>query len=495
MIINSLKNLGLFFSHHQIGVLLFNYTILALSESLRLKIPSPETTSFDFDCVGGLECLISVFRALDMGSCLSSSGETRSRRRKSSSKRRSCSSSFDNTGEDEPLLHRIPGRMFLNGSTDHASLFSQQGKKGPNQDAMIVWENFGSMADTVFCGVFDGHGPYGHVIAKRVRDLLPLKLGSHLESSYVSCEEVLKEISLNTADRKTSESLVHISANGESRIYNKDQDMVQTLLTSIVKAYRFMDKELKMQVDVDCFCSGTTAVTMVKQGQHLVVGNIGDSRAVLGTRNKENKLVPFQLTEDLKPDVPAEAARIKRCRGRIFALRDEPGVARLWLPNHNSPGLAMARAFGDFCLKDFGLISVPDVSYRRLTEKDEFLVLATDGIWDVLTNEEVVEIVAKAPTRCTAGRALVEAAVRNWRWKFPTSKVDDCAVVCLFLDSKPDNLSTASFSVDKHISNGLTEPDTASTSTPGSGTESPELNGVDRIDTLVNLTMHVPTKE
>ncbi|KAL0754536.1 hypothetical protein Bca101_092204 [Brassica carinata] len=247
------------------------------------------------------------------------------------------------------------------------------------------------MEDTVFCGVFDGHGPYGHVIAKRVRDLLPLKVGSHLES-YLSCEEVLKEISLNTADRMTSDSLVQISANGESRVYNKDQDMVQMLLTSIVKAYRFMDKELKMQVDVDCFCSGTTAVTMVKQGQHLVVGNIGDSRAVLGTRNKENKLVPFQLTEDLKPDVPAEAARIKRC---------------------NSPGLAMARAFGDFCFKDFGLISVPDVSYRRLTEKDEFVVLATDWIWDVLTNEEVVEIVAKAPTRCTAGRALVEAAARE----------------------------------------------------------------------------------
>ncbi|CAF2107633.1 unnamed protein product, partial [Brassica oleracea] len=330
---------------------------------------------------------------------------------------------------------------FLNGSTDHASLFSQQGKKGPNQDAMIVWENFGSMEDTVFCGVFDGHGPYGHVIAKRVRDLLPLKVGSHLES-YLSCEEVLKEISLNTADRMTSDSLVQISANGESRVYNKDQDMVQMLLTSIVKAYRFMDKELKMQVDVDCFCSGTTAVTMVKQGQHLVVGNIGDSRAVLGTRNKENKLVPFQLTEDLKPDVPAEAARIKRC---------------------NSPGLAMARAFGDFCFKDFGLISVPDVSYRRLTEKDEFVVLATDWIWDVLTNEEVVEIVAKAPTRCTAGRALVEAA-------FASS-----------FDSKPDKLSTASFSVDKHISNGLTEPDTTSTSTPGSGTKSPHTRDNQRV--------------
>lgn len=61
-------------------------------------------------------------------------------------------------------------------------------------------------------------------------------------------------------------------------------------------------------------------------------------------------------------------------------MQDEPEVARVWLPNNDSPGLAMARAFGDFCLKDFGLISVPDIYYRRLTEKDEFVILATDGV-------------------------------------------------------------------------------------------------------------------
>ena len=44
----------------------------------------------------------------------------------------------------------------------------------------------------------------------------------------------------------------------------------------------------------------------------------------------------------------------------------------------------MARAFGDFCLKDFGLISVPEISYHQLTEKDEFVVLATDGVGDQL---------------------------------------------------------------------------------------------------------------
>jgi serine/threonine protein phosphatase PrpC len=79
-----------------------------------------------------------------------------------------------------------------------------------------------------------------------------------------------------------------------------------------------------------------------------------------------------------------EARRIKRCNGRVFAHQDEPDVARLWLPNCNSPGLAMARAFGDFCLKDFGLISVPEVTYRRIIEKDEFIVLATDGVTKIL---------------------------------------------------------------------------------------------------------------
>ena len=75
-----------------------------------------------------------------------------------------------------------------------------------------------------------------------------------------------------------------------------------------------------------------------------------------------------------------EAERIKRCKGRVFALEDEPEVARVWLPHDDSPGLAMARAFGDFCLKDFGLIAVPEVTYARVTERDQFVVLASDGV-------------------------------------------------------------------------------------------------------------------
>ena len=80
-----------------------------------------------------------------MGSILSSDGQRGSpsstgtgRKQKSGAKRKGTRASIDYKTEE--ILHQIPGRMFSNGSSPAASLFSQQGKKGVNQDAMIVWE-------------------------------------------------------------------------------------------------------------------------------------------------------------------------------------------------------------------------------------------------------------------------------------------------------------------------------------------------------------------
>ncbi|XP_042480891.1 probable protein phosphatase 2C 33 [Macadamia integrifolia] len=385
-----------------------------------------------------------------MGSCLSADGRsglpgspTSESKRKNGRRRRSMrSSSFDYKRDEQ--LRRIAGRMFLNGASEVASLFTQQGRKGTNQDAMIVWENFGSRTDTVFCGVFDGHGPYGHLVAKRVRDSLPLKLSAHWEVN-IGSEGGSRELSTSAMVSMNSEDTSFMYVEEESRESidieenKKHPEIFLTLKESFLKAFKVMDKELKLHPNIDCFCSGTTAVTLVKQGQDLIIGNVGDSRAILGTRNQDDALTAVQLTVDLKPNLPVEAERIRQCRGRVFALRDEPEVSRVWLPNNDSPGLAMARAFGDFCLKDFGLISVPEISYRRLTERDEFVVMATDGVWDVLSNKEVVDIVASAPARSTAARSLVESAVRAWKFKYPTSKIDDCAVVCLFLVSDSNN--------------------------------------------------------
>ncbi|CAL9748109.1 unnamed protein product [Musa acuminata subsp. burmannicoides] len=344
----------------------------------------------------------------------------------------------DGSGEaEEDELDRVPGRMFLNGTSEAACLYTQQGRKGTNQDAMIVWENFSLTKDTIFCGVFDGHGPSGHMVSKKVRDSLPLKLSTQWRASLNSHESPDPNGSISGSMNSEETASMSIDDEcGESLEVDENEklpEMYLPLKQSFLKSFKSMDKELKFHPTIDCFCSGTTAVTVVKQGQDLVIGNIGDSRAIMGTRDKENNLTAVQLTVDLKPNLPREAARIQQCKGRVFALQDEPEVARVWLPNNDSPGLAMARAFGDFCLKDYGLISVPEISYRHLTEKDDFIVLATDGVWDVLSNKEVVDVVGSAPTRSTAARAVVDCAVRAWRFKFPTSKIDDCAVVCLFL--------------------------------------------------------------
>lgn len=148
----------------------------------------------------------------------------------------------------------------------------------------------------------------------------------------------------------------------------------------------------------------------------------------------------------------------------------------------------------------------------------------------MLSNKEVVDIVAAAPGRSSAARALVESAVRAWRYKYPTSKVDDCAVVCLFLDSDLHQISSASHAKSKEqpssaiqVNNGDVEDVSGPTGLVRSGTcresndasrgesseeESKEeeiddeaekewsaLEGVSRVNTLLNLPRFVPDKE
>ncbi|KAK6142541.1 hypothetical protein DH2020_022889 [Rehmannia glutinosa] len=328
-------------------------------------------------------------------------------------------------------LHHLSSarnRIFANGRSSSSCIFTQQGRKGINQDAMIVWEDF-MAEDVTFCGVFDGHGPHGHLVARKVRDTLPLKLSSFVNSF----ESKRNGSSANCCNGNVKSDVV------DSVKDTSVEDKVESSWReAFLKSYKAMDKELRSHPNVDCFCSGSTAVTVVKQGSNLFMGNIGDSRAILGSKDSNDSMVAIQLTVDLKPDLPREAERIKRCKGRVFALQDEPEVPRVWLPFDDAPGLAMARAFGDFCLKEYGVISIPEFSHRILSDRDKFVVLASDGVWDVLSNEEVVEIVSSAPTRSSAARIVVESAAREWKTKYPTSKMDDCAVVCLFLDGKMD---------------------------------------------------------
>lgn len=110
--------------------------------------------------------------------------------------------------------------------------------------------------DVTFCGVFDGHGPHGHLVARRVRDTLPLKLSSFMNSSE---------------SKKNGSTANCCNGNVKSDVVDPVKDMpteesVESLWReALLKAYKAMDKELRSHPNLDCFCSGSTAVSVIKQ--------------------------------------------------------------------------------------------------------------------------------------------------------------------------------------------------------------------------------------
>ena len=106
-------------------------------------------------------------------------------------------------------------------------------------------------------------------------------------------------------------------------------------------------------------------------------------------------------------------------------------------------------------------------------------------IWDVLSNEEVIEIVASAESHSRAAQAVVESAVRAWKHKYPTSKVDDCAVVCLFLGLDASMTSATKLDQGKYVE----EEDESSSSMYNmeAGKDWSALEGVSRLNTLLTL--------
>ncbi|CAA3001664.1 probable phosphatase 2C 73 [Olea europaea subsp. europaea] len=323
------------------------------------------------------------------------------------------------------LMLTTSGTVNVEGSHNFASVFSKRGQKGVNQDRCIVWEEFGCQEDMIFCGIFDGHGPWGHFVAKRVRESMPLSL-------LCNWQETLVEASLDPNFDLESDKKLH-----KFNVWKH----------SYLKTCASIDQELERHRKIDSFYSGTTALTIVRQGEYIFIANVGDSRAVLATMSETGNLVPVQLTIDFKPNLPQEAERIIQCKGRVFCLHDEPGVHRLWLPDEESPGLAMSRAFGDYCVKDYGLVSVPEVTQRHITSKDQFVVLATDGVWDVISNEEAVQIVSSTPDRVKSGRRLVDCAVHAWKKKRKGIAIDDISVIVLYFHSSSSSCDQLRFAV------------------------------------------------
>ncbi|XP_068203096.1 protein phosphatase 1L [Palaemon carinicauda] len=159
---------------------------------------------------------------------------------------------------------------------------------------------------------------------------------------------------------------------------NKNVNYTKLLTDQIIAIDNQVVEECKIRTDM----SGTTAVIAVLDGELLIIGNVGDSRAVMG----DTKGSTIPLSFDHKPNQLKERRRIKEAGGFITFT----GVWRV------AGILATSRAFGDFPLKEPRKLvtAEPDVlTFSLRDHKAHFVILATDGLWDVLTNEEAVAYV------------------------------------------------------------------------------------------------------
>lgn len=202
-----------------------------------------------------------------------------------------------------------------------------------------------------FYGVFDGHG-CSHVATK--------------------CKERMHAIIKEEIESREAEEWSVTMTQGFVRM---DKEVGERVFDAAVTRSETKSCRCELQTP-QCDAVGSTAVVSVVTPEKIVVSNSGDSRAVL-CRNG----VAIPLSSDHKPDRPDELTRIEEAGGRVIYW-DGPRVLGM---------LAMSRAIGDNYLKPY-VIPDPEVTVTDRTSEDECLILASDGLWDVVSNETAVSV-------------------------------------------------------------------------------------------------------
>lgn len=179
---------------------------------------------------------------------------------------------------------------------------------------------------------------------------------------------------------------------------------------AIRKAYHTTDNDI-LEQSMKLGKGGSTAVTAIlMNGEKLVVANVGDSRAVLCRKG-----VAKQLSVDHEPSKEKEMIESKG--GFVSNL---PGdVPRV------DGQLAVARAFGDKSLKRH-LSSEPDVTVEVIDNDVEFIILASDGLWKVMSNEEAVDLIKNIKDAKLAAEQLTMEALSK------KSRDDISCIVVMF---------------------------------------------------------------
>lgn len=188
------------------------------------------------------------------------------------------------------------------------------------------------------------------------------------------------------------------------RIQKESAFLKGDYLQAIKAGFLSLDCDLKTDPDFLDDVSGCTAVcTLFTNDGRIFCGNAGDSRAILGVNG-----VVKELSFDHKPQNPDEYARIYNAGGFVEYGR----------VNGN---LALSRAIGDFEFKqnlrlsaeEQAVTSNPDITEHKITEEDEFIVIACDGIWDCMSSQDVITFVREHIAKGLSLKKICESLMEN----------------------------------------------------------------------------------
>ncbi|PRP74396.1 hypothetical protein PROFUN_10294 [Planoprotostelium fungivorum] len=191
----------------------------------------------------------------------------------------------------------------------------------------------------------------------------------------------------------------------------------ENLVAALQKGYLRTNVEFNQLAGKNSINSGTTAASIIVWGDKLFVANVGDSEVVISRGG-----VATVLTHSHLPDKPEEKERIQRLGGIVVHYGT-------WRVNGL---LSVSRSIGDNGL-DKLVIADPYVAVVERTKEDEFLIMATDGLWDVIKYQEACEFVRKTVLesgREAASRALVDEGIRR-------KTTDNITAVIIFLSDEP----------------------------------------------------------
>ena len=275
-----------------------------------------------------------------------------------------------------------------------------------NQDSYLVLTKINNLSNFNVFAVFDGHGPEGHLVSQFL-----VKYFTNFFNNNSEIKKCSKEIEVFTLF-----------------LHNNYKLLKNTII--------FAEEKLKEEKDINTDYSGSTCCMLIHLNQKFIIANVGDSRAILISEMIKEDII--NLSNDHKPNVKKELERIKQYGGVVEKCLYEDGVYdgpfRVWNSSKQEyPGLAVSRSIGDNEATKLGVLPEPEFNLKTLKSNMKYIVIASDGIWEFLSNKNVYDIIKpfyKIGDAKGATEELIKEASEKWANEGKSS--DDITVIILF---------------------------------------------------------------